>query len=669
MAVPLLSCALSSMRRPPYPTLLTLAVSLGAMALAAVPALATPRNKVDLAVSQTVRSGAPVVRVIITVRPDARAGIRKALTDHGDKVTAEQPLTSTLVADIHCSDVSALADHPWVLSISADATVSAGAKPDAVRTSARHSNADRQTSSWLTSTLRETLGLPKIATETTPTGAGIVVALVDSGINPSTDVPASRIVGFYDFTRGGIPVAPFDDYGHGTHIAGLVGASGALSSFELQGIAPQVKFVGFKVLDRTGQGKTSDVISALQYIVANKDLLHVQIINLSLGHPIFQAAADDPLVQAVQQATAAGLIVVTSSGNFGTMPNTGKAGYGGVTSPGNAPSAITVGAASTFDTIVRDDDVVAPYSSRGPTWYDGFAKPDVVAPGSRLASDSFSSSFLANLLSDDLVKSQNGKQFLELSGTSMAAGVTTGVVALMLDANRRTGFAGIDLSPNAVKAMLQYSAIPLAPKHGGPYDVLTQGAGEISASGAVALASAIDTSAPFESSWLRSSVPGLTTLVDGRKVHVYTWAQTIIWGDNVLSGDVLFLNLPAWSRDTVWGANVAWGADAWSDLVRTPNVVWSSNAIWGSTIIWGNRMIGMRDGDNIVWGNGGGADNIVWGNLTQDNIVWGNLWDDNIVWGNAFDNIVWGNLLDESNDNIVWGNGQLPGVQNGKRPF
>jgi len=625
-------------------------------ALGASSASAAPRNKVDLSVAQTIRSGAPTVRVIVTVKPGVRADIRKALVDHGDLVTAEQPLTNTIVADVHSGDIKALADHPWVLSISADATVSAGAKPNATGTSLRNANADKQTTSWLTSTLRETLGLPKVASETTPTGAGVVVALVDSGINPSTDVPASRIAGFYDFTRGGAPVAPFDDYGHGTHVAGLIGASGVLSGFDLQGIAPQVKFVGFKVLDRSGQGRTSDVINAIQYIVANKDLLHIQIINLSLGHPIFQPAQDDPLVQAVQQATSAGLIVVTSSGNFGTIPKTGRPGYGGVTSPGNAPSAITVGAASTFNSIPREDDLIAPYSSRGPTWYDGFAKPDVVAPGNQLASDSFSSSFLANLLPGDLVKAKTGKQFLELSGTSMAAGVTSGVVALMLDANRRSGFDGPGLSANAVKAMLQYSAIPLAPKHMAAYDVLTQGAGEISASGAIALASAVDTSAPLDASWLRSSVAGLTTLVDGRKPHVYTWSQAIIWGDAVISGDALFVNDPAWSRNIVWGADITWVT---GDVVRTPSVVWSANSVWGSNIIWGNRMIGMRDGDNIVWGSWAADDNIVWGNLNEDNIVWGNLSDDNIVWGNAFDNIVWGNLWD---DNIVWGNGA---VQNG----
>ena len=168
------------------------------------------------------------------------------------------------------------------------------------------------------------------------------------------------------------------------------------------------------------RAKTSDVISALEFVIANKSKLNAQIINLSLGHPIYAPAADDPLVQAVQKATAAGLIVVTSAGNNGVNETTGLPGYGGVSSPCNAPSAICVGAANTQNTVKRSDDVVAPYSGRGPSWYDGFAKPDVVAPGHKLASDTSTSSYLYTTLPASRVTSKNGQPLLMLSGTSMA---------------------------------------------------------------------------------------------------------------------------------------------------------------------------------------------------------------------------------------------------------
>src|SRR5262249_60849189 len=132
-----------------------------------------------------------------------------------------------------------------------------------------------------------------------------------------------------------------------------------LATFEFEGVAAYVRLIGLKVLDGTGAGRTSDVIRAIDFVIANKSQLKVQIINLSLGHPIFAAAADDPLVQAVEQASAAGLIVVASAGNFGRNPSTGQIGYAGLTSPGNAPSAITVGAAVTQGTVTRADDRVA----------------------------------------------------------------------------------------------------------------------------------------------------------------------------------------------------------------------------------------------------------------------------------------------------------------------
>ena len=145
-----------------------------------------------------------------------------------------------------------------------------------------------------------------------------------------------------------------------------------------------MSYVSLRVLDNYGVGFTSNVINAVQWAVANKTTYGIDVINLSLGHPIFEPAATDPLVQAVEAAVRAGIVVVASAGNTGTNPLTGQVGYAGISSPGNAPSAITVGAMRTQDTARRSDDVIADYSSRGPTWYDGYAKPDVVAPGHRV---------------------------------------------------------------------------------------------------------------------------------------------------------------------------------------------------------------------------------------------------------------------------------------------
>jgi serine protease AprX len=138
-------------------------------------------------------------------------------------------------------------------------------------------------------------------------------------------------------------------------------------------------------------------------------------------------------VQAVEKASASGLIVVVSAGNAGRLYKNQPSGYTGITSPGDAPSAITVGAAVTNNTTTRDDDAVAPYSSRGPTWFDAYAKPDVIVPGDRLLSDDAENSFLDELLPGNKIKAKGRQTLLELSGTSMAAGVASGVVALMVE--------------------------------------------------------------------------------------------------------------------------------------------------------------------------------------------------------------------------------------------
>ena len=174
--------------------------------------------------------------------------MRAALEKHGDRIKADHPLLDALSVELHSADVAELANHPWVDALSLDALVRRRRQQSDRRKRRRRPEPDR-------STLRETLGLPRIASSSTLTGStGVGVAIIDSGIAPSGDF-TGRITGFYDFTRGGIPAAPYDDYGHGTHVAGLIGSSGAASNYEFQGVAPDVHLVGFKVLDGNGAGQ------------------------------------------------------------------------------------------------------------------------------------------------------------------------------------------------------------------------------------------------------------------------------------------------------------------------------------------------------------------------------------------------------------------------------
>ena len=160
------------------------------------------------------------------------------------------------------------------------------------------------------------------------------------------------------------------------------------------------------------------MIRAIEFAIANKDHFKIDIINLSLGHPIFEPAATDPLVRAVEKASKAGIIVVVSAGNHG-VDEDGELGFGGTTSPGNAPSALTVGAADHNATSLVTTISVAVYSSSGPTWYDGLVKPDFVAPGHFLASEAAPQQLAVQDVSAAAQAGQSGKEFMQLSGTSM----------------------------------------------------------------------------------------------------------------------------------------------------------------------------------------------------------------------------------------------------------
>ena len=169
------------------------------------------------------------------------------------------------------------------------------------------------------------------------TGASVGVAVIDSGIDNAGG--RFNVVHRYDFTATGVSEKTSDDYGHGTHVSGLIGGNGIDTLGFDAGIAPGVRLIDLKVLDEAGAGFTSDVVLAVEFAIANRDALGIDVINLSLGHPIYEPAASDPLVLAVERAVDAGIVVVVSAGNVGRNLETGEIGYAGVTSPGNAPSA------------------------------------------------------------------------------------------------------------------------------------------------------------------------------------------------------------------------------------------------------------------------------------------------------------------------------------------
>ncbi len=216
------------------------------------------------------------------------------------------------------------------------------------------------------------------------TGKGIGVAIIDSGINTSHAALSGKVTAAVSFVSG--DPSTNDGFGHGTHIAGIVAGKDTLATpLYKGGIAPGAHLINVRVLGNNGGGYTSDVIAGIQWTIANRVQYGIRVANLSLGHPQVEPCLTDPLCLAVEKAVASGLVVVTSAGNNGKNA-AGEEVFASITTPGVAPSAITVGALTTWATVTRGDDTIASYSSRGPTRFELGLKPDLVAPGNKIVS-------------------------------------------------------------------------------------------------------------------------------------------------------------------------------------------------------------------------------------------------------------------------------------------
>jgi subtilisin family serine protease len=530
-------------------------------------------------------------RVILRIAPgvDPDTAIRRLRGTVGRRL----PSVGGEVADVPDSSLTALARVPGVTSVSLDRRVQGTLE---------------RTGATIGSTyVHDTLGLD---------GSNVGVAIVDSGVAAwHDDLGSDRLARFVDFVS--FQSSPYDDYGHGTHVAGIIAGSGYDSGGRRRGIAPGATLLVEKVLDAAGQGYISNVIAAIDYAIANKDALHLRIVNLSVAAAVYESYTTDPLTLAAKRAVEAGLVVVSAAGNLGKGAD-GLPQYGGIGAPGNAPWVITVGASSHNGTVDRSDDTVAAFSSRGPSAIDFHAKPDLVAPGVGIESLTEAGTTLYN--TKPLMRLWGTVQtatepYLSLSGTSMAAPVVSGTIALMLQANPA-------LTPNLVKAILEYTAESHV-----EYNGLTQGAGFLNARGAVQLA---QTLAGSGHGTQRLSTPDPTP-----------WSSHITWGNYRIGGGTLDAAANAWRTSVTWGSaltpegeHVTWGTVTGSD----PSSSLVDPRLWGTS----------GEADNIVWGTGTDSDNIVWGTVCggSDCVPAASLRTSNIVWGT--------NILDESQD-IVWG--------------
>jgi serine protease AprX len=360
------------------------------------------------------------------------------------------------------------------------------------------------------------------------------IAIVDSGVQQRSDF-GTRVVASVNLSTLDGNTSLNDERGHGTFVAGIAAGSAP----DLAGAAPAAPIVSIKVMDKNGNAKTSDVITACQWILDNKGKYNIRVANFSLHSASSTNFYRDPLDRAVEKLWFSGVTVVAAAGNYGS-----SAGPSGVKySPGNDPFVITVGALDLGGSWTLGDDSVAPFSAYGYT-PDGFYKPEIAAPGRYMVGPIPAGSTITTQKPLNMV----GTDRIQLSGTSFSAPVVAGTVAQMLARNP-------SWTPDQVKGALMRTArkVPINPK--------SAGVGEVTVTRAVV--------SPYTPNPNRGLERFLASDPSGSGLPVFdgqTWATAAQGG---MSWNSMSWADQSWSdmswADQSW-ASMSWADQSWSDM-------------------------------------------------------------------------------------------------------
>ena len=400
---------------------------------------------------------------------------------------------------------------------------------------------------------------PQVWSQLGATGLGIGVVVMDSGVYPHADL-AGRIAVAVDVTGPTTVVSTTplgDPGGHGTHVAGLIAGDGTSSGGAFTGVAPQARIIDVRVIDANGNSNTSIVLRGMNWVLANRLTYNIRVANLSFGTPPQGSYKNDVLATAAEVLGFANIATVVAAGNTGPTA-------GSIMSPGNDPYVITVGALDDNLTSLITDDLMLTASSVGPTPFNNLVKPDLVAPGRKMVSLLSPGSTLPTLYPERIVTAPGATdaQYFRLSGTSMAAPVVAGVVALMLDRNAT-------LNAAQIKNRLKSTVTPL------PFGTLNiRGKGLVNALTAVG---GISTTKEYSD--------GRVTDAFAKDMRRFIQGQAITWKDTTFNGGVDSLNI-TW--DNITWENITWDNITWE------NITW----------------------ENFTW------ENITWENITWENITW-----------------------------------------------
>jgi len=379
------------------------------------------------------------------------------------------------------------------------------------------------------------------------TASAPTIAIVDSGIDASRADFAGRSYPQVNLSTL-TPNATGDGRGHGTFVAGI--AAGDAAGYT--GAAPAAKILPIRVMDDNGVAMTSDVIRAAQWIYDNKNAYNVKVANFSLHSAMPSRFVNDPLDKAVEKLWFAGVTVVVAAGNYGTASGPSGVRY----APGNDPFVITVGAADLGGSIKPFDDAAAPWSAYGYT-YDGFAKPEIGAPGRYMIGPVPTAATLTSERPDHVV----APGYMQLSGTSFAAPAVAGAVAQILARHPLW-------TPDQIKGALMVTAKPV------PEAIpLSLGVGELNA----AKAAARNLTPPNPNAALNKFVISASN-GSGMTFDAASWSDYVkanaSWAD------------ASWS-DASW-SDASWSAASWADA-SWADASWADGSLAAAS--WADQAI------------------------------------------------------------------------------
>jgi subtilisin family serine protease len=503
-----------------------------------------------------------VVQVIVRTDHGLIDAAERLVLEVGGAVGRRIPIIDGFVATIPIDEIEGLQRSNAIVSLTPDATVRLLGNVDGI-------DPNKYPGSW-----------SKVARNTKLTemwhsgwtGAGIDVALIDSGVAPVPGMALQVINGpDLSFESQATNLTDIDTYGHGTHMAGLIaGRDEAIRPGRededvdryFVGAAPGSRIVSIKVAASDGATDVSQVIAAIDWVVQHRDSdgLNIRVLNLSFGTDGTQDYMLDPLAYAVEVAWLHGIVVVVAAGNSGF-------GTAQLNDPAYDPYVIAVGADDTKGTDYPKDDSIPSWQTRG----NGLRHPDIVAPGKSIISLRDPGSFVDE--ANPAARTGNTPRFFRGSGSSQAAAIVSGAVATLLQQHP-------ELTPDQVKALLMQTATPLPNA-----DPVSQGAGLLNLHRA--REAKLSTVAGAVQTWPRST--GLGSLQLARGSVTTDDGGVVLQGEQTVFGD-------AWDA-TTWTAS-SWDGTSWSGGDWSGRT-WSGDCWCGSS--WSGRTWSGRTWSGSAW--------------------------------------------------------------------